>query len=78
MQIEDMTKKLGQNHVISFQNKKIESSCNWAGYSPANGRFWVNGANFQKAEEAAREMSRYGIENWIEVDQCIDEDEEVA
>lgn len=73
MKIDEIIEKLGQNHVISFQNPKIDSDYNWAGYSPANGMFWVNGESFKTAAEAAEEMAKYGLKNWVESDQCIDE-----
>lgn len=66
--IEEITKKLVQNHVISFQNENNE----WAGYSPSNGLFWVNGENFQTATAAATAMAQLG--EWKEIDQCIDDD----
>lgn len=72
--IEEITEKLTATHVISFQNKKINNDHNWAGYSPSNGKYWVNGENFPTAKEAAIEMDKYGLENWTEVDQCIDDE----
>jgi hypothetical protein len=75
--VDEIAQKLTQSRVISFQNQKIESEHNWAGYSPANGLFWVNGENFKTAAEAVEEMAKHGLENWVEMDQCID-NEEVA
>lgn len=73
--IADMAQKLAQTHVISFQNPKIDNDHNWAGYSPSTGKYWVNGEDFKTAGDAARDMAEYGMDNWVEVDQCIDADE---
>ncbi|MCK9570259.1 hypothetical protein M0R72_15040 [Candidatus Pacearchaeota archaeon] len=72
--IEEITKKLSASRVISFQNQTIDAEHNWAGYSPSSGLFWVNGENFPTAKEAAEKMAEYGLENWNEIDLCIDEE----
>ena len=70
--IEEISAKLSASHVISFENDG-----KWAGYSPSNGLYWVNGVNFTTPEAAAYQMILYPG-NWREVEQCIDDDEEVA
>jgi hypothetical protein len=67
----DLLKYMKQNHVVSFRLKYTNA---WAGYSPANGKFWVMGKSYETAEEAAYEMSLYGIDRWEFIDMCIDEE----
>lgn len=74
MTIEEITRKLAQSHVISFQNKSLEVSHNWAGYSPSNGLYWVVGKSFSDVMAAAKEMATYGLDGWDEVDECIDDE----
>jgi len=71
---DEYTRKLGQNHVISYQSPSQGSEpAIWAGYSPSNGLFWVGGENFVSASLAAEAMIRMrGV--WNEIDQCIDEE----
>jgi hypothetical protein len=77
--IQEIAKKLSATHVISFTRgsekivlgkKRPHYETQYAGYSPANGLFWVAGENFQTAEEAATKMEEMG--EWTEVDECID------
>ncbi len=69
--IEDVIAKLEQLHVVSF----YLPHAGWAGYSPANGRYWVLGEDFPRAKEAALRMKSFGLHRWIEVDQTIDDDD---
>ena len=70
--VDEVAQRLKASHVISFENEG-----QWAGYSPSNGMYWVAGTSFRTAEAAAYDMSLYPGE-WKEIDQCIDEDKEVA
>lgn len=81
--IKEITKELSASHVVSFERStekvvvdkrgRKHSERQYAGYSPANGLYWVAGESFGNPEEAARKM--LGIGEWTKIDQCIDFDE---
>jgi hypothetical protein len=71
--IEEIIEALEASHVISY---RLQNTDAWAGYSPANGKFWMMGEQFDTAKEAALQMSEYGLDRWEFVDQCIDDDGE--
>jgi hypothetical protein len=75
--IEEMTKKLEQTHVISFELQRGEDGSLWAGYSPSTGKYFVAGQYFETAIQATTYMHELcGLDSWKEFDECIDREEE--
>jgi len=48
----------------------------WAGYSPASGHYWVGNEIFDTAKEAARKMASFGLNSWLVINACIDDDDQ--